>query len=69
MAWEKKKCWVVTAYYRDELYQASETPMNEEEVFLSERKAEQCKADFEMDEDFESVYVEEEEREFWVDNE
>ena len=69
MAWAKKRCWVVTAFYRDELYQEGETPMSEEEVFLSESKAEKCKAEFEANDDFESVYIEEEVREFLVDEE
>lgn len=69
MAWVEKKCWVVTAFYRDELYQENETPMKEEEVFLAESRAEKCKADYEADSDFEAVYIEEEVREFWEDTE
>lgn len=68
-SWVKKKCFVVTAFYRDELYQENETPMKEEEVFLSESEAEKCKEEFEADSDFEAVYIEEEVREFWSENE
>lgn len=67
MAWVEKNCFVVTAFYRDELYQENETPMKEEEVFFLESEAEKCKAEFEADTDFEAVYIEEEKREFWVD--
>lgn len=67
--WVKKNCYVVTAFYRDELYQENETPMKEEEVFLSYVKAEKCKSEYEADDDFESVYIEEEVREFWADDE
>lgn len=67
--WVKKNCYVVTAFYRDELYQEHETPMKEEEVFLSYVKAEKCKSEYEADDDFESVYIEEEVREFWADDE
>ena len=65
--WVSKRCWVVTAFYRYELYEANETPMNEEEVFLSKSKAEKCKADYEADEDIEEVCIEEDIREFWED--
>lgn len=67
-SWVKKNCYVVHAYYRDELYQNNEAPMKEEEVFFSESKAEQCKEKYEADSDFESVDIEEEVREFWVDD-
>ena len=67
MAWAKKKCFVVTAFYRDELYQEDKTPLNEEEVFFSESEAEDCKAKFEMNEEFEDAYISEDVREFWVD--
>lgn len=65
--WVKKNCFVVTAYYRDELYQENETPMKEEKVFFLESEAEKCKAEYEADDDFENVYIEEEVREFWVE--
>lgn len=64
MAWVKKNCFVVTAFYRDELCQE-----NEEEVFLLESEAEKCKAEFEADTDFGEVYIQEEKREIWVEAE
>lgn len=67
MAWVEKNCFVVTAFYRDELYQENETPMKEEKVFFIESEAEKCKEELEADTDFEAVYIEEEKREFWVD--
>lgn len=67
MKWVKKKCWVVTAFYRNDLYEANETPLNEEEVFLSESKAEKCKDEYETNEDFEAVYIDEDVREFLED--
>lgn len=66
--WVKKNCYVVYAYYRDELYQNGESPMREEEVFTSYAKAEDCKKEFETDCDFESVIIEEEERELLYDD-
>lgn len=65
--WEKRNCYVVHAWYRDELYQESETPMKEEYVVLSYTEAERLKVEYESDPDFEEVYIEEDEREFWVD--
>ena len=65
--WEKRNCYVVHAWYRDELYQESETPMKEEDVVLSFAEAEHLKVEYESNPDFEEVYIEEEEREFWVD--
>lgn len=65
--WEKKNCYVVHAWYRDELYQENATPMKEEDVVLSYAEAERLKAEYESDPDFEEVYIEEDEREFWVD--
>jgi len=67
-SWVKKNCFVVHAYYRDELYQENETPMKEEDIFFSENEAEKCKAEYEADDDFESVFIEEEVREFWADD-
>lgn len=64
-SWVKKNCFVVHAYYRDELYQENETPMKEEDIFFSEGEAEKCKAEYEADDEFESVFIEEEVREFW----
>ncbi len=65
--WKKKNCYVVHAWYRDELYQKNATPMKEEDVVLSYAEAERLKAEYESDPDFEKVYIEEDEREFWVD--
>ena len=65
--WEKKNCYVVHAWYRDELYQENATPMKEEDVVLSYAEAERLKAEYESDPNFEEVYIEEDEREFWVD--
>lgn len=64
--WEKRNCYVVHAWYRDELYQENETPMKEEDVVLSSAEAERLKAEYESNPDFEEVYIEEDEREFWV---
>lgn len=69
MAWVEKDCFVVTAFYRDDLYQANETPMKEEEVFFSESEAEERKAEFEADDCFDSVYIEKEKGEFWANEE
>ena len=67
MAWVEKNCFIVTAFYRDELYQGNETPMKEEVVCFLESEAKKCKAEFEAEPDFETVYIEEGKREIWVD--
>lgn len=42
-SWVKKNCYVVHAYYRDELYQNNEAPMKEEEVFSQRAKRSSAK--------------------------
>ena len=66
MAWVKKHCYVVTAWYRDELYDNNETPMNEEECVFTYEDALKLKEKYDTDEDFEDdALIEEDEREFW----
>lgn len=68
MAWVKKKCFVVTAFYRDELYQENVTPMNEEDCVFTYEDALKLKEKYDADEDFENdALIEEEQREFWVE--
>jgi hypothetical protein len=66
--WVKRKCYVVKAWYRDELYESGETPMYEQDICISRSRAEKCREEYEADPDFEDVYMDEDVDEFWEHN-
>ena len=61
---EKRYCYVVAAFYREELQ--DEMPINEEEIYLNYAEAEKAVERFKKNPDFESVYITEEEREIVI---
>ena len=63
---EKRYCYVVCAFYREDLVVCGETPMCEEELYLSYPQAERARMRFLSDADFESVYMTEEYREVYI---
>lgn len=66
MSWVKKKCFVVTAFYRDGLYQENETPINEELICKNESDALKAKSEFKKNDDFSEIFVVEEDHEIWI---
>lgn len=63
MAWRKKMCYVVTAFYRED----EELPDQPEvETYLDYKAAEQRKQLFEADPDIKTVYLDEKEQDVWV---
>ena len=66
MAFRKKFCYVVYAYYKDQ----EDLPDGcEEEVYVSYKAAVEAKEQWEQDLDIDYVELEEEEREIWVEEE
>lgn len=65
MAWVKKQCYVITAFYQEKLYLENETPISEEFIRFSYDEAIKCKVDCENNDDYETVMLDEDTREFW----
>lgn len=65
--WEKKKCYVVYAYYPYEMYENNESPLYEEEICISRAEAEHIASRYRRDSDIEDVVIEEEYRDILCD--